>query len=89
MRLDDTRDPSHVRMGMNRRQFSIGLAVFGLPGCGVSVSGDAGVPTSEVLPSDLRPAHDSGYDAWVAGFRNRAESLGFTKELTNFFIPRN
>ncbi|MHA3979311.1 lytic murein transglycosylase [Halovulum sp. GXIMD14794] len=69
-------------MLLNRRHFSAGLAAFGLAGCaGSSPSGSGGSRRSTDLPDDLRPVPNSGYEGWVAAFRSRASSQGFSDEL--------
>lgn len=71
-------------MRINRRHFGFGLAALGLAGCGSgSGSGVAGVAATRDLPDDLRPVPNSGYDAWVAGFRSRAASRGFSEDLVD------
>ncbi|MGX9354537.1 lytic murein transglycosylase [Roseobacteraceae bacterium S113] len=35
------------------------------------------------LPADLRPARNAAYDAWVAGFRPRAEASGISRSTLN------
>ena len=66
-------------MSMNRRQFGAIAAAFGLAGCS-EVSTTSG-PASSGLADDLRPARNAGYDSWVASFRERAVSQGFSQDL--------
>ena len=66
-------------MSMNRRQFGAIAAAFGLAGCsGVSTTSG---PVPSGLADDLRPARNAGYDSWVASFRERAVSQGFSRDL--------
>jgi len=65
-------------MTIDRRIFSLGLVGLTLAGC--SGEGD-GAAVSSGLPNDLRPARNSGYDNWVATFRERAARQGFSQEL--------
>ena len=52
----------------------MGLAAIGLAGCS---GGAARQPTtSRGLPNDMQPVRNSGYDAWVRGFRARAANQG-------------
>ena len=65
-------------MTIDRRIFSLGLVGLTLAGC----SGEGeGAAVSSGLPNDLRPARNSGYDNWVATFRERAARQGFSQEL--------
>ncbi|MCH9748674.1 MAG: lytic murein transglycosylase [Tateyamaria sp.] len=65
-------------MTIDRRVFSLGLVGLTLAGC----SGEGeGAAVSSGLPNDLRPARNSGYDNWVATFRERAARQGFSQEL--------
>lgn len=66
-------------MAINRRQFGAGLAALGLAGC-TGAGGGSSIASSG-LPSDLMPVRNSGYDAWVASFRNRAANQGFSQDL--------
>lgn len=68
----------------NRRSFASGLAAFGLVGCtGRSSRGSISSASSSRLPSDLRPAPNASYDAWVESFRSRAVRRGFSQELVS------
>jgi lytic murein transglycosylase len=70
------------RMGVTRRQVSVGLAALGLVGCsGPGTIVGTGPGSSEALASDLRPVANAGYDAWVAGFKSRAAARGFPADL--------
>ncbi|MCG6884703.1 MAG: lytic murein transglycosylase [Silicimonas sp.] len=69
-------------MEITRRRFSAGVAALGLAGCsgpGALTSAETGSAAS--LSADLRPASNAGYDAWVAGFRKRAQGQGFSSGL--------
>ncbi|WP_027258546.1 MULTISPECIES: lytic murein transglycosylase [Leisingera] len=69
-------------MSITRRHFGFGLAAFGLTACSGAVpsgSGTSGSSGAAGLPADLRPAANAGYDAWVAGFRTRAEARGISQ----------
>ncbi len=62
-------------MDISRRTFTV-LAAAGLTAC--SAPGTRTLPASQspALPPDLRPLDNSGYSAWVAGFRERALGRG-------------
>ena len=65
---------------LSRRDIAFGLVAFGLVGCSNSEPlRRAGTVSSSELPDDLRPVANPGYDAWVASFRSRASSQGFTR----------
>ncbi len=64
-------------MGITRRHFGLGAAASILAACNGATSGVTG-RGSGALPADLRPVPNSGYDAWVAAFRERAGSYGLT-----------
>ncbi len=67
---------------LSRRDITFGLVAFGLVGCSNSEPlRRAGTVSSSELPDDLRPVANPGYDAWVASFRSRASSQGFSGEL--------
>ena len=63
---------------MKRRQFAAGLGSFGLFGCGGTSS--SGISSSN-RDDDLRPVRNARYDAWVAAFKSRAASQGFSDRL--------
>lgn len=63
---------------LNRRNFLAGSAAFGLSGC----SGAMPLAGSRSeLAADLQPVPNASYDAWVARFRARARSRGFSDTL--------
>ena len=64
-------------MTLTRRTFGIGIGALALAACGGPPPA-ARAPT-EVLPDDLRPIPDAGYDAWVAAFRPRAAARGISE----------
>lgn len=68
-------------MNLTRRYFGFGLAAFGLAACSnVTQASQQSAPiTKNGLPSDLRPTPNAGYDAWVDGFRARAQSKGISE----------
>lgn len=73
---------SRSRMGVTRRQLTLGLVGLGLAGCGgARLSGSTGSLSSDELPSDMRPTANAGYDAWVAGFQKRAKNAGYASGL--------
>ena len=67
-------------MGMTRRHFGIGIGALGLAACGDmrGLGGTGSAAAATPLASDLRPAANAGYDAWVAGFRARAGGYGIS-----------
>ncbi|SFT16754.1 lytic murein transglycosylase [Sulfitobacter marinus] len=66
-------------MGISRRNFTIGLGALGLAACQGRSSAVTYASRSEsTLPADLMPQSNSGYDAWVAGFKARATAQGIS-----------
>lgn len=63
-------------MHISRRHFAFSLTAFGLAAC-TSTAPIASRNTGG-LAADLRPVANSGYDAWVAGFRARAGGYGIS-----------
>ena len=59
-------------MDLNRRHVMFGLPAVVLAGCGGG-SGGRVAPRTEV---EYRPVANAGYDAWVAGFADRAVARG-------------
>jgi peptidoglycan lytic transglycosylase B len=72
-------------MRMTRRQVGLGLAGLSLTGCGGAIARAPapGAPSVTLASSASEPAPerrpDTGYDAWVKGFRARALSKGISK----------
>ena len=67
-------------MNITRRFFGLGLAACSLSACaGGAVSGGGRSAAPGTLPADLLPATNTGYDAWVGGFRPRALSQGISE----------
>lgn len=66
-------------MIIGRRHFCLGVGALALSGCGGAAQRAGGAPRSMPLPDDLRPIPDAGYDAWVAGFRERATARGISE----------
>ena len=61
---------------MNRREFGMSLAALVVAGC----AGGSGRSPS-VASDGLQPVSNPAYDRWVAGFRSRATSQGFSRDL--------
>jgi membrane-bound lytic murein transglycosylase B len=71
-------------MRTTRRTFTFGLGALGLAAC--TTGGGGGAITaggSRVLPADLRPQSNAGYDAWVSSFRTRASAHGISSATLN------
>ncbi len=69
-------------MTINRRNFVLLAAAYGLAACGGPTPQNAGGPTANAqLPADLRPVRNAGYDKWVAEFRNRAAARGISQSV--------
>ena len=67
-------------MILSRRQFGLGAAVLSLSACtGVSGTRSEDTGGSEILPADLQPVRNEGYDTWVASFRARAVRQGISE----------
>ena len=66
-------------MHLNRRQFALSVAALPLAACAPS-SPQAPVRRAGV-PDGMRPVANAGYTNWVAGFRARATSQGFSNAL--------
>ncbi|MGR3762071.1 lytic murein transglycosylase [Roseobacteraceae bacterium NS-SX3] len=67
-------------MSITRRSFGFGMAALGLTACSGPVPpGAGGAGAAAGLPSDLQPVRNTGYDAWVAGFRTRAARQGISQ----------
>lgn len=66
-------------MIIGRRHFCLGVGALALSGCSGAAQRAGGAPRSMPLPDDLRPIPDAGYDAWVAGFRERATARGISE----------
>lgn len=64
-------------MRVSRRQFGMGLAAFGLAGCGGPVVTSGG--SAAGVSADLRPVANAQYDAWVVSFRQRAAAKGISQ----------
>jgi membrane-bound lytic murein transglycosylase B len=63
-------------MRASRRAFSLGLVGFGLSAC-IGGGGPASrVVGRAVAEPGMTPVPNAGYDAWVAGFRDRATGKG-------------
>ena len=62
-------------MQLNRRHFTSGAMALGLSACTSSLPRPA-TRSDQSLPDDLLPAPNRDYDAWVAGFRPRAQAAG-------------
>ena len=62
-------------MVVSRRVALLGVAAFGLSGCGRRAS----VAASPRVPDDLQPVRNANYDAWVRGFRARAANQGISQ----------
>ena len=65
-------------MQIDRRAFGFGLVGLGLSACtpNLPISGSS---APAPLPDDLRPVPNAAYDAWVAGFRDRAAANGISQ----------
>lgn len=63
-------------MDISRRHFAFSLTAFGLAACTSTVP--VASRNTGGLAADLRPVANSGYDAWVAGFRARAGGYGIS-----------
>ena len=61
-----------------RRGFTLGLAAFGLAGCIGGGGGGVGATRAAVEPA-MRAVPNPGWDAWVSGFRSRAEARGISR----------
>ncbi|MDU8945504.1 lytic murein transglycosylase [Ovoidimarina sediminis] len=71
-------------MKINRRNFSAGLAVFGIAGCsGADPFSVEEVGLASDLPPDLRPTPNARYEEWVADFRARAVRQGYSESLVS------
>ncbi len=57
---------------ISRRTVTLGLAAAAVSGCGNGVAVQASSP-------QMRPVPNSGYDAWVAGFKARAAAKGVSQ----------
>jgi len=66
-------------MNTSRRNFSLGLAAFGLSACSTGGVTARGPAANTGLPADLRPQRNAGYDAWVASFKARAGGKGISQ----------
>lgn len=68
-------------MGFNRRQFLGGVMISGLAACAGAPMprGPSGGPA----PDGMRPVPNGAYDAWMNGFRARAEGAGFSRSFLN------
>ena len=62
---------------INRRLFSLGLGSAFLAAC------SGGTPSTSAPVSRMRPVPNSGWDAWVAGFKTRAASQGISQSTLN------
>jgi len=62
---------------INRRFFSIGLGSTLLAGC------SGGTAPSRAPVSRMQPVPNSGWDAWVAGFKGRAAGQGISQSTLN------
>lgn len=69
-------------MDISRRTMIAGLGAFGLSACSTGGRSVAPVQTGG-LPADLRPQFNTGYNAWVAAFRGRAEAQGISTSVLN------
>ncbi|WP_120504524.1 lytic murein transglycosylase [Sulfitobacter mediterraneus] len=69
-------------MDISRRTMIAGLGAFGLSACSTGGHSVAPVQTGG-LPADLRPQFNTGYNAWVAAFRGRAEAQGISTSVLN------
>jgi peptidoglycan lytic transglycosylase B len=65
-------------MGMTRRYFAAGAATLALAACSGRAPTSTGSSGTADLTADLRPVPNSGYDAWVASFRDRAKGRGIS-----------
>ncbi len=64
-------------MQLSRRTFGLSLGALGLSACGGGLTSNRSAPSTG-LPADLRPAPNAAYDAWVAGFKTRAQGRGIS-----------
>ncbi len=66
-------------MNTSRRTFVFGLGALGLSAC--TTGGGAGLsPRASAPPSDLLPVPNTGYDAWVSSFKQRAVGQGISSD---------
>ncbi len=68
-------------MALTRRAVGLGLVAVALSGCASGDFLDAYAFADGPLPDDLRPARNTGYDAWVTSFRARASRQGISEEV--------
>lgn len=73
-------------MHFTRRKTLLGLAAVGLSGC--SASAGRQTTTSRGVSVDMQPVPNSGYDAWVRGFRTRAANQGISSNVLNSAFRR-
>jgi membrane-bound lytic murein transglycosylase B len=66
-------------MPMTRRLFGLGLMGLGVAACGAPGPDGTRADGRPGLSDDLRPVANSGYDAWVAAFRDRAAAQGIPR----------
>lgn len=66
-------------MLLTRRHFGLAAAALSLSACAGGISGSSGA--SDSTASDLLPAANSNYDAWVASFRTRAAQQGISDQV--------
>lgn len=71
-------------MMTTRRKFLFGLGAMSLSACSMGEGGFSDPSTNgNVLPADLRPQANAGYDTWVRGFRSRAAGQGISTSTLN------
>ncbi|UWS02084.1 lytic murein transglycosylase [Phaeobacter inhibens] len=70
-------------MNISRRGFGLGLMALGLGACSGGGTSTSLPRTAGGLPADLRPVPNAAYDAWVAGFRQRASAAGINNSTLN------
>ncbi|WP_138469936.1 lytic murein transglycosylase [Poseidonocella sp. HB161398] len=65
-------------MLFTRRDFGLGAIALGLAGCS-SQAVTRGPGASAALDPEMMPTRNAGYDAWVSGFRGRAQAKGISE----------
>lgn len=68
-------------MMLTRRTVGLGMLAAALTGCASGGFIDAYGYASDDLADDLRPSPNTGYDRWVAAFRERARSQGISQTV--------
>ncbi|AUQ56573.1 putative lytic murein transglycosylase (plasmid) [Phaeobacter inhibens] len=78
-----TKQMAGRQMNISRRGFGLGLMALGLGACSGGGTSTSLPRTAGGLPADLRPVPNAAYDAWVAGFRQRASAAGINNSTLN------